>query len=171
MSLGEGLPKKGTDMGYFVEITEAYATLPQANWDEAYKRLCELNDHDEWKRGGSFGGETREVWYSWMPTNYPAEATTARQILEMVGYEIEDAWAGDWKIVGYGNKTGCEDLFFWAISDLFFDGHIHWMGEDGERWRWEFGNGKKMTVHDLISYYDPNGEPFVPMNWNEIRGV
>jgi hypothetical protein len=44
--------------------------------------------------------------------------------------------------MGYDNKTGCEDIFVWAIADLFnSNSYIEWRGEEGEQWRWEFGGG------------------------------
>lgn len=43
-------------MGYYVTMY-GELWLPFANKDEAYRRMCALNDHDELKRGSRSGGE------------------------------------------------------------------------------------------------------------------
>ena len=43
-------------MGYYINTEEVRFFLPKSNFDEAYKRMCSLNDMDHLKQGGSFGG-------------------------------------------------------------------------------------------------------------------
>jgi len=134
-------------MGYYVTLNASDAVLPHEHLDEAMARLLELNTHDEWKRGfASTGGVVTERWFSWMPANYDSELTTVQEILERVGYEVTIDVDG-LNVEGYNNKTGCQDIFIWYISDLFReDSYMEWIGEDGAQERWNFGGGEKMTL-------------------------
>lgn len=145
-------------MGYYVSITEGEVTIPKANLEEAYKRMCALNDNDAVKRGGQWGGEISSDsprpegmsyhparWFSWMDANYPETCSDAKAILRELGFELEDR-DGDLFIFGYDSKVGQEELFLDAISDLCTkDSFLVWRGEDGAMWRQEFGN-KEMVV-------------------------
>jgi hypothetical protein len=151
-------------MGYYVRTEEVETTLPADKLDEAYKRLCQLDLHDEWKRGGGDG----ESWFSWLSKDYTIECKTAQEILEAVGYEITVSPNGDLSIDCYDNKTGCEDVFLWAISDLFAEGgRMIWVGEDSERWLWEFGGGKRVVQSVSETIYT-NPTPFVPTDWRAV---
>jgi len=136
-------------MGYYVRTTDVSAILSGDKLDIAYERLVELNTHDEWKRGGSWsGGVQTSKHYSWMSEDYPSELKTTREVLEAVGYETRMI-LDDLQILGYDNKTGCEDTFIWAIADLFDTGsYIEWQGEEGERWRWDFGGGDPLLQRE-----------------------
>ena len=151
-------------MGYYVRLTEANAVLPAGNFDEAYKRLCDLNSHDEWKKGGS---STGAKWFSWMDENYPEVCQTAEQILRAVGYDIAVLEDGSLAICDYDNKNGCEDVFIYAIADLLKAGYMLWRGEDGAHWRWTFGDGKPMMAANGQVTWD-NAEEFQPTNWPEL---
>lgn len=155
-------------MGYYVQITDGSPVLPKERLDEAYARLCELNDHDEWKRGGSYGGDFEpEKWFSWMQPNYPETCADVKAILEDVGYEVEYI-NGDLAIQNYDNKHGCEDLFIWYISDLFNPGsELVWRGEDGEMWKWQFGDGQKTVVLEpTIGWHNPSR--YVPYEYGAL---
>ena len=135
-------------MGYYVKLSASTATLPIDHLDEAMARLCELNTHDEWKRGwSSTGGTVTERYFSWMPADYDVKFTTVEEILTAVGYDVVETNIGGLNVYNYDNKTGCQDLFIWYISDLFEpNSYMEWVGEDGARERWEFGGGEKMKV-------------------------
>ena len=156
-------------MGYYVTLIDANAVLPAAALDEAYKRLCDLNKRDELKKGGSSSGEK---WFSWMPTDYPEQHTTAAEILGAVGFSLYDNGAGGLGVYEYDNKTGCEDVFIWAIADLFeADNYMTWRGEDGLQWRWQFGGGQPMrysngsVVWNEESLYEPINWPAMYASW------
>ena len=127
-------------MGYYVHIEESNCVLPAKNYALAYWRMCELNNHDEWKRGGS----QTEKWFSWMDKNYPQTCKDAKEILVELGFEMEETKDG-LTIYGYDNKSGQEELFLAAISDLIVQAHgddkpfIAWRGEDDMVWKDIYG--------------------------------
>lgn len=153
-------------MGYYVSIYEGSATLPADKLDEAYKLMCALNDNDEIKRGGSWGGETDKDsarpeglnyhphrWFSWMDANYPETCPDAFTILQQLGFEMERTEDGSIIIGGYDNKTGQEDLFLNAICPLLTkDSFFVWRGEDGDTWRDEFGGATTVTKTPRIEW-------------------
>jgi len=139
-------------MGYFVKIKKSSYFIPAENVDEAYDRFVKLNDFDEAKRGGQWGGELSNRdprpegmnyhpsrWYSWMPADYPSECVDAEHVLEHLGFDV--ILGEDNKtifIVDYDNKSGQEDIFLDAIYDLA-KGQIDWVGEDDLEWTTEAG--------------------------------
>jgi hypothetical protein len=156
-------------MGYYTEIRDSDAVLPASNLAEAYKRLCDLNQRDELKSGGSYSkGEQTQRWFAWMKADYPDHHSNAKSILEEVGYGVEELENGDLVVNYYSNKTGCEDTFIWAISDLFkAHSHMVWMGEDGDYYRWEFGGGDKMISQTGRLTWSES-ETFEPTNWQRF---
>lgn len=152
-------------MGYWVNIIEGEVTIPKANLEEAYKRMCALNDNDAVKRGGQWGGEVSSEsprpegmnyhparWFSWMDANYPETCSDAKAILRELGFELEDR-DGDLFIFGYDSKVGQEELFLDAISDLCTkDSFLVWRGEDGAMWRQEFGTKEMVVKTPVINW-------------------
>lgn len=143
-------------MGYFVNITNQNFFVPKENFDAAYKAMCALNDRDDLKSGGSWGGNgiTSDnprpegmtyhpaKWFSWMPANYPAVCKDFLSILKEMGFEYDLDDSGNLGLVHYDNKTGAEGHFFEAIAPFVQDGSfIEWRGEDGSEYRWLFTNG------------------------------
>lgn len=140
-------------MGYYVTLTDSDAFLPKKHYDKAYKRLCDLNKQDHLKHGGSFsGGKKQQVWFSWMSPNYDKECKDVREILEQVGFDINETDKGLY-LVGYDNKTGQEDLFLKAICNLM-QGRMEWRGEDGRVWAWELGEEKIKTYSGYIRWME-----------------
>ena len=141
-------------MGYYINIIESTFTIPTANLDEAYKRMCALNENDSIKRGGSYPGEPMDEdkraalgynpnkWFSWTDPNYPSKCADAEAILRHLGFEVMVTRSG-LIITQYDSKYGQEELFLAAVCDLA-TGYIVWGGENGERWRDTFG-GKHIT--------------------------
>jgi hypothetical protein len=125
-------------MGYYVSIESSTFMLEPKHYDDAYKAMCALNLFDDIKRGGSYhkdqgtGVETKNSWFSWMSPNYPETLTTANQIFEDLGFEINVSETGT-EICGYDNKTGQEDLFLEACCP-WASGYILWRGEEGDKW-------------------------------------
>ena len=143
-------------MGYFANITNQNFFVPKENFDAAYKAMCALNDRDDLKSGGSWGGDgiTSDSprpegmtyhpakWFSWMPANYPAVCKDFLSILKELGFEYDLDDSGNLGLVHYDNKTGAEGHFFEAIAPFVQDGSfIEWRGEDGGEYRWLFTNG------------------------------
>lgn len=141
-------------MGYFVE-SKGSMFLPKENLNEAYVRMCALNANDKIKRGGRFPRPEElvrsesskslghpDTWFSWMPWDYDVKFSTAKEIIEELGFQVDETEEG-LEIYGYADKTGQEDIFFQAIGDLLQpDREILWIGEDFDNWRWRTYEGR-----------------------------
>lgn len=134
-------------MGYYVEILSSDFTIPYSNIEEAYRRLIALNDRDDLKRGGNWGGEYDArlprpegfdyhpgKWFSWMYADYPARCNSLRDIFIQLGFTVDINDNGDLILSEYDNKTGQEDMFLDEIIDLT-TGEINWRGEDDALWK------------------------------------
>lgn len=137
-------------MGYYVSTIDVNFTIKADKSEEAYKALCELNNHNELKRGGRFPSEKKDgphdgVWFSWMDWNYPETCPNLETILQQLGFET-DTNEGNLSVWGYDSKSGNEDLFLEALAPFVEpDSYIEWRGECGAMWRNEF-DGKAMTT-------------------------
>lgn len=132
-------------MGYYVRTEESQLRIRAKDKPLAYQAVCAINapEYNHLKRGGSSaGGEWVEVWYSWMPADYPSETETLEDVLELVGFDLAHDENGDITGVFYDSKRGAEDIFMLALAPYVEDGsRIVWVGEDGERWSWRFQDG------------------------------
>ena len=145
-------------MGYYVRTTDCDFYIAKSKKNPAYEALCALNQHDDLKVGGSFGGELSgdsprpeglsyhpARWFSWMSPDYPSKCKDLRQILEELGFEVEEDDAGNITYLRYDSKTGQEVLFLSALAPFVRDGStIDWQGEEGEHFRHEFSGGRLM---------------------------
>lgn len=140
-------------MGYYVSITGSDFRITPENQVLAYQAMCELNNHDELKRGGSWsGGEQTEAWFSWMPKDYPTECRDFSAILECLGFFIVKM--GDEIVeLNYDDKTGQEDLFLNACAPFVEDGsYIDWRGEDGDAYRFAFSNCEMKVLQGRLVF-------------------
>ena len=142
-------------MGYYVSLTTAWFGIPET--PEVLATLHALNERDDLKRGGSWGGtEGEKSWFSWMP----ADLTELESVEEFFGGPglgfavlVED---GRVWLQGYDNKTGQEDIFLAVVAKFVPSGHfIEWRGEDGEMWRNEVENGRLVTREAIIQWGPP----------------
>lgn len=140
-------------MGYYVTLEESTFTLPTDELDEAYRRMCNLNERDDLKNGGSYsGGKMTAKWFSWMPENYPETCENADSIFRELGFQTEQSAEG-LKLVGYDSKTGQEELFLQAVCDLAAaDSRMYWIGEDGQRWMYEYGGERPVCYEATVNY-------------------
>lgn len=139
-------------MGYYIHTTDGDFFLAKENFAAAYKAMCDLNQHDELKGGGSYGGEISgrdprpagmsyhpAKWFSWMDADYPSKCTTVHDILRELGFDIDEDDDGNIVGLSYSSKIGDEKLFLDAIAGLVRAGsYIDWQGEEGEHFRYEF---------------------------------
>lgn len=144
-------------MGYYVNILESNFTIKKYNYEDAYNAVCELNRCDDLKRGGRYGGsptvkpaDSKSVsnnpdkWYSWMDWNYDETCNNLAEVLEMLGFEVDETEYGI-EILSYDNKSGQEDIFLNALAPYVVpDSYIRWQGEDGELWSDVFQDGKML---------------------------
>ena len=131
-------------MGYYVTSTEADFTIPPENLDAAYEAVCELNTHNNLKRGGSFPALKNlpddkprpDKWFSWMDWNYQETCPDLKAVLKEVGFYVGVNPDGGLSITEYDSKSGQEDLFLEAIAPFATEGsYIMWRGEEGEQWQ------------------------------------
>ena len=143
-------------MGYYITLTGSSFTIPKEKLDDAYKALCELNKHDELKRGGSYGpredgsyGRT-EVWFAWMDGDYPSKCKNAEEVFNALGFETSETSEGALSLDYYESKTGDEDCFLDAVAPFVDLGStLEWRGEDGEMWR-DLFNGKTRSRQSAV---------------------
>ena len=147
-------------MGYYVHIEDSNCMLPHKHANLAYWRMCDLNKNDDLKRGGS---STGEKWFSWMDANYPETCKTALAVLVELGFDVEEGDEG-LVIYAYDNKSGQEELFLEAISDLLrtVDNKnssldkpfIVWRGEDDMVWKDLYGEKKVRSLQGTITFQE-----------------
>lgn len=141
-------------MGYYVMLDESTATIPAQNLAEAYRRLCDLNKRDDLKTGGAWsGGRQTARWFAWMDADYPSKCPDAAAIFEMLGFYTSILEDGSLSLDEYDSKTGSEDIFLNAVSDLFAPGSFMvWRGEDGAMWRTVLGGRTAINQSPTITW-------------------
>ena len=138
-------------MGYYVNTGYCNIVVKAADAEAALAKLIKFNDeNDELKRGGSYGPEgENERWFSWMPKDF-RDFKTFGEFLGGLGFNFEVLENGDFVLNHYSDKTGQEDILMEAIAEFVVNGSFaEWHGEDGERWRWDFADGR-MTMRDGV---------------------
>jgi hypothetical protein len=156
-------------MGYYVYISESNFRLPKEKFQEAYERMCELNDHDELKNGGAYGGDLPEQtsrynpnkWFSWMPYNYPEVCKDVISIFDALGFEdLTYNENGDLVDFRYSNKLGSERYFLECLGGLIDNGsYIIWKGEEEDDWyRFIYVDDKCIRQDGLLSISWPESE-------------
>ena len=148
-------------MGYNVTITEADFTIPPENLDAAYEAVCELNNHNDLKRGGTFpplkdqpdNGPRKDKWFSWLDWNYHETCSNLEEVLKELGFDVESNPDDGVSITYYDNKSGQEDLFLEAIAPFATEGsYIMWRGEEGEQWQNVVKNGTLTQLNAVVSW-------------------
>lgn len=146
-------------MGYYVKIIRNDFSIKKERGEEAYRAVCELNRYDDRKRGGRWGGNPSEKpadsksvssnpdkWFSWMPWNYDETCKNLAEVLEALGFGIEETEA-EIRILDYDSKAGQEDLFLEALAPYVEPGsYLLWLGEDRCIWKQEFEDGRMTTT-------------------------
>lgn len=156
-------------MGYFV-TGNGKITLNEQDIQRAYEAMCELNDHDDLKNGGSWGGggitsdDPRPEglnhhparWFSWCDANYPDTRESFDSVLEMLGFSfVTSTELGEGTItysLNYDNKMGQESLFLEAIAPFVVEGSIEWVGEDNAMWMDYYADGVLETLKGVVEY-------------------
>lgn len=154
-------------MGYYVSTIEAEFFLSKVNFDDAYKAMCALNDRDDLKRGGSYGGGGIDArsdrpaglnyhphkWFSWLDPDYPDKLKTTPDILQQIGFDLHYDDNGNIVYLQYDNKMGQEDLFLEAIAPFVKrNSYIIWRGEDGEHWKDIFINNRIVRKAGYLTF-------------------
>lgn len=145
-------------MGYYVTMMDAYLSIPKAKEQAAYEALCNLNNRNDLKTGGRYprpeplpDGPNENVWFSWMDWNYPETCKNVTEILQQIGFDVMEQ-DDCIRIIGYDDKTGCEQMFLSALTPFFEEGYAEWRGEDGEEWRCSYRDGKAYVQSMIRSW-------------------
>lgn len=140
-------------MGYYVYTTDVDIFLDKNKFEDVYKKMCELNDYDDLKRGGSYGGNdevtneryNKNKWFSWMDYNYPETCKNMEEVLTQVGFQMEFDDEGNLINLMYDyNKTGNEEYFLMCLAGYVKDGsYISFKGEEDDHYyRFIFENNR-----------------------------
>lgn len=129
-------------MGFHITTEESNIFIPAQNLDAAFQSLVDLNTnptHEHLKQSGSSTSRT----FAWMPANYHEQTASAQDVFELMGFETELNDEG-LVLTNYDGKSGDEGHFFAAIARFVDPGsYIHFRGEDGSHWRFDF-NGESV---------------------------
>lgn len=156
-------------MGYYVNIVFSNTVLSKKNQDEAYEIMCELNNCNDFKNGGSYpipsdvdmSKPNKHIWFSWMDWDYPKKCKNAKEILNQLGFLLSEKENGDITIDAFDNKTGAEKTFINSIGHLL-TGTMYWHGESGEYFKWDFDESGVIETYGYIQCED--GEKFELVN-------
>jgi hypothetical protein len=109
-------------MGYNVETIDIDFVIPPKNLDACFEALKELNQHNELKSGGSWGGRPDGTYgqigwhFSWMDEDYDKTARDAQHIFEMLGFGTEEDEG--LRLTWYDSKQGDERRFLEAAAPI-----------------------------------------------------
>jgi hypothetical protein len=131
-------------MGYCIDLMGTTVSIDEADEAAALAAIKNLNTKDRRGNmgGGSYsGGEQTDWWYAWVNMKGVDNATPLGDALR--------AWRcgtrrldGKIHIIHFtGEKMGDQRYLYEAIAP-YATGHLTWLGEDGERWRDVFADGK-----------------------------
>ena len=81
---------------------------------------------------------------SWIDKDYLLDAENIEDVFSEIRYELNKNENGDYEIDYFsGEKLGNDLVIFNSFAQFIENGqYIEMLGEDGERWRWIFINGK-----------------------------
>jgi hypothetical protein len=160
-------------MGYYIGTEDVNIFLGKEHFDDVYKRMCEINDYHDLKRGGSYGGNNdtteddrypKDKWFSWMAYNYPETCPDMKSIFDALGFELDFDEAGNLVGLGYWDKSGNEDYFLSCFAGYVKDGsYIQWKGEESEDYyRYLFKDGKMIAQRAtmVLTYSDEDSETY-----------
>ena len=133
-------------MEYYIELRDSDFYIKEKNFKNVLEAISNLMTQTDKMNGGS---SNEDRWFSWVNTDNVLRAirqNNLRQVMTEWRFPVgfEDVGKGDICDLSFsGEKSGDEVYFFDAIAPWVEDGSfLEFQGEEGERWRWEFQNGK-----------------------------
>lgn len=153
-------------MGYYVNIDDADFCVPTENLDAAMNALRELDKRGELKNRTYFAdGSEAPSHFSWMPKDWAETTTSLREFLALARFECGEDEDGVY-IFGFNSKAGDERLFLNAIAPFVRDGsYIIWLGENGEKYRDRFADGKMLSSDARIVWKDEHEAEVRVFKW------
>lgn len=133
-------------MGYYMTLEDCIFFIAKENFAhiiEAGQKL--LSNVFEKGSGGSYrDGIALEKNYSWVDNKELAKADTVEKLFKAWRWSAIFNENGDIIAVEFdGEKLGDDEFFFQEIAPWVKAGsYVEMLGEDGDRWRWVFNDGK-----------------------------
>ena len=123
-------------MGYCIELIEKNFKI---------KPNCEvelINKIKEFCK--NFKGYNGDGKITWVDKNSVLESNSLEEIFDEFRYPLTKLDDGSYDIDYFsGEKLGDDYSFFFTIAPFVEDGsYIEMLGEDGDKWRWIFKDGK-----------------------------
>lgn len=121
-------------MGTYIYIS-GHISYKEENAMAMVEAMKELNNHDEYKRGGALSKDGyREKWFSWFPADYDKDMTKVEDIFNLLGFEFDTDYS-DGIIThnfNYNDKWGQHEIFFVAMSPYLYSLDIYHEVEEFE---------------------------------------
>jgi hypothetical protein len=118
-------------MGYYTYMTDADFMIPETPEVVAAIRDANTKCHDRKHGGTVLADGTTQKWFSWLPADYDQTITSAAELFRLLGFETQDE-EGAFRLVGYDDKTGDEEVFLEVVAPFVAEGsHARFRGEDG----------------------------------------
>ena len=132
-------------------ITASTFLIPTRNLNAALTALKRLNTDPEHAHKKTAYGSP-EPHFIWMAPDYHEHVTSAREVFELLGFEVEVNTHG-LALTWFEDKGGDEALFLDAVAHLVHPGsYIEWQNDDYEQWRLDF-DGETMTSRTATITY------------------
>jgi hypothetical protein len=142
-------------MGYCITLTDNRLLITHAKQASALEAVKQLMTRTDLMTGGSNRGDR---WFAWVNDNSIMEATELGEALLDWRYEPEydDEGRDIVRVELLGEKIGDEVHLWRVIAPYVEDGSfLDYIGEDDERWRWEFVGGKLYERNGINVWSDP----------------
>lgn len=154
-------------MGYIISTIDTDFHIRKENLAKGYELLCRLNERDDLKHGGRFGGDPTpkpadshsvsdnpDKWFSWMDWNYDETCHDLDRILNRLGFHVAHDDSGDITDLTMDDwKTGDEETFLNALAPVVEDGsHLTFRGECDDYWRYEFHDGRMTALQGHVEF-------------------
>lgn len=147
-------------MGYSASLVASSFRIDRDHHKAALAAVKALLDRPDLMSGKrTQGGRLISQHFAWVDSDKLLAARTLPDAIAEWGWEVEQD--DDYNIVDIdfdSEKLGDEDALWAALAPYVATGsHIEMVGEDGERWRWLFRNGRVIHQEPTITWPDDDG--------------
>ena len=136
-------------MGYYIYVKDSKFSIKQENLVKSLKAIQAL-------RGKETIKDYRGEHFSWVSDNFYT-IDNIHEMLDEWRWKASYTEEGDIKGISFlGEKFGDDKFLFQALAPYVEVGsYIHFVGEDGEQWRYEF-DGKVMKEKKAKITFEDN---------------
>lgn len=142
-------------MGYYMEQFGADFVVIKDKIPEMIKAIHVLNKHTHKMSGGTYGNGRETKHYAWVDMNF-VNTDNVEEIFKCWRWSVDFNEDGSITDISFnGEKLGDDKILFDAIAPFVENNSfIEMSGEDGERWRWKFKNGKCVEIYAKVTWDD-----------------